>query len=158
MSVEKVREYLKGYGLDGRIMEFEVSSATVSLAAEAIGTDPDRIAKTISLLVNDGPVLVVMSGESRVDNRKFKEEFHAKAKMIPYDLVEEYTGYAPGGVCPFALKEGTKLYMDVSVRKYDTVYPAAGNDASAVRLTVDELESCCGSLGWVDISKMPEAQ
>ena len=131
----------------------EASSATVELAAQAIGVTPGEIAKTLSFITKEGPVLVIAEGTARVDNRKYKDTFHTKAKMIPGDQVEELIGHAPGGVCPFGIKEGVPVYMDESLRKYALVYPAAGDDHSAVRLTVEELEQVSGSIGWVDVCK-----
>ncbi len=153
MSIEKVKAYLGGIGLGGRIMEFPVSSATVELAAQALGCEPAHIAKTMSFLQGQQPVLIVTAGDAKVDNRKYKDTFHTKAKMIPWDEVEARTGHAPGGVCPFAVPETVQVYLDVSLRPFDIVYPAAGSDCSAVRLSVPELEQASRSLGWVDVCK-----
>jgi prolyl-tRNA editing enzyme YbaK/EbsC (Cys-tRNA(Pro) deacylase) len=131
----------------------EASSATVELAAQAIGVTPGEIAKTLSLLTKEGPMLIIAEGTARVDNRKYKDTFHQKARMIPGDRVEELVGHAPGGVCPFGIKAGLPVYMDESLRKYEIVYPAAGNDHSAVKLTVKELEDLSGAMGWVDVCK-----
>lgn len=129
------------------------SSATVELAAEALGTVPAQIAKTLSFLVDGKPVLIVTEGTARIDNHKFKEQFHTKARMIPFEEVEGYTGHAPGGVCPFGVKEDVTTYLDVSLKKFDIVYPAAGTDHSAVKLAVDELEKCAEPAGWIDVCK-----
>ena len=153
MSFEKASKYLQELGLQDRIIVPEASSATVELAAQAIGVTPGEIAKTPSLLTKEGPVLVIAEGTARVDNRKYKDTFHIKAKMIPGDQVEDLTGHAPGGVCPFGIREGVPVYMDESLRKYDIVYPAAGDDHSAVKLTVDELEKAARAVGWVDVCK-----
>ena len=153
MSIEKAREHLKRFQLEERIIELEDSSATVQLAAQALGCMPGEIAKTLSFLIGDEAVLILAEGTARVDNHKFKETFHAKAKMIAPDQVERYVGHAPGGVCPFGALPSVKVYMDESLRKYEIVYPAAGNDHSAVKLTIPELELASGSLGWVDVCK-----
>lgn len=153
MSIEKVRIYLKEIGLDNRIMEFSQSSATVELAAQALECEPARIAKTMSFLLGEEPILIVTTGDAKVDNRKYKDTFHMKAKMIPWDDVEKLTGHAPGGVCPFALPEHVKVYLDVTLKQFDIVYPAAGSGNSAVRLTVEELENSSHSAGWVNVCK-----
>ena len=151
MSFEKAVTFLREKGMEDRVIVPEASSATVELAAQAIGVTPGEIAKTLSFITKEGPVLVIAEGTARVDNRKYKDTFHTKAKMIPGDQVEELIGHAPGGVCPFGIKEGVPVYMDESLRKYALVYPAAGDDHSAVRLTVEELEQVSGSIGWVDV-------
>ena len=154
MSIDKVKEYLKGTQLEDKILESEESSATVELAARAFHTEPDQIAKSLSFLLDEeSPILVVASGLARVDNKKYKEVFHKKAKMIPPERVEEYTGFAPGGVCPFALKEGVRVFLDVSLKKYDRVYPAAGTANSAVCCSLESLESVSGAEGWVDVTR-----
>ena len=153
MAIDKVRAYFEGTQLEGKILEAEESSATVELAAAAIGVTPGEIAKTLSFLTKEGPVLVIAEGTARVDNRKFKDTFHIKAKMIPGDQVEDLVGHAPGGVCPFGIKENVPVFMDESLRKYEIVYPAAGDDHSAVKLTVEELEKVSGASGWVDVCK-----
>ena len=145
MSVDRVREYLKSYGLEDRIQEFDVSSATVELAAKAVGVEGARIAKTLSFHLGDGCVLVVAAGDARIDNHKFKETFHTKAKMLTAGEALSMTGHAVGGVCPFALQ------------RFDTVYPAAGSASSAVKLTCAELEKSTGG-EWVDVCKLPEGQ
>lgn len=153
MSLERARQYLEKQGLGDRIIELKDSSATVELAAEALGIEPARIAKTLSFLQGDQPVLIITEGTARVDNHKYKETFHAKATMIPRDQVEGYIGHAAGGVCPFGIYPGVKVYLDVSLQKFDVVYPAAGNDHSAVKLKVSELEKCSNALGWVDVCR-----
>ena len=154
MSVEKVQEYFRGTEKEGKVIIPEQSSATVELAAKALGTEPDRIAKTLSFLLDDGPILVVVSGESKVDNRKFKDTFHTKARMIPAADVEGLIGHAPGGVCPFAVKDGVKVYLDESLKIHETVFPAAGGSSSAIEMTCGELERyACFFQGWVDVSK-----
>ena len=153
MAVEKVREYLKEYHMEDRILEFDVSSATVELAAQAVGCEPERIAKTMSFLVNEEVILIVTAGDVKIDNKKYPQHFHAKAKMIPFEEVEEYTGHAPGGVCPFAVREGVRAYLDESLKRFETVYPAAGSANSAVRLTPQELEQCIENVMWIDVCK-----
>ncbi len=156
MSIEKARKYLAEKGYAGRIIETEQSSATVAEAAEALGVEPGRIAKTLSFLTPDGPILILAEGTARIDNRKFKDTFQTKARMIPGDQVEELIGHAPGGVCPFGVNDGVTVYLDESLKKYDLVYPAAGNAKSAVRLFIDELECCIHPEDWVDVCKDPE--
>lgn len=153
MAVEKVKEYLRTYHMEERILEFDVSSATVELAAQAVGCEPERIAKTMSFLVNEEVILIVTVGNVKIDNKKYKQYFHAKAKMIPFEEVEEYIGHAPGGVCPFAVKEGVRTYLDESLKRFETVYPAAGSTNSAVRLTPQELEQCIENVTWIDVCK-----
>ena len=146
-------EILTEKGYADRIIELEESSATVQLAAEALGVEPGMIAKTMSFLQGEQPVLILTEGTARIDNRKYKDTFHIKAKMIPFEEVEEIIGHAPGGVCPFGVKEGIKVYLDESLKRFDTVYPAAGNDHSAVRLTIEDLENAVDSEGWIDVCK-----
>ena len=153
MAVEKVKEYLRTYHMEERILEFDVSSATVELAAQAVGCEPERIAKTMSFLVNEEVILIVTAGNVKIDNKKYRQYFHAKAKMIPFEEVEEYIGHAPGGVCPFAVKEGVRTYLDESLKRFETVYPAAGSANSAVRLTPQELEQCIENVTWIDVCK-----
>lgn len=153
MSLERVKEYLTKEGILDRLKVFHESSATVELAAQALGCEPAWIAKTMSFLLGDGAILVVTAGDVKVDNKKFKEQFHQKAKMIPGDLVEQYIGHAPGGVCPFAIKENVPVYMDVSLKRFQTVYPAGGDAHSAVELTPEELEKYSHACGWVDVCK-----
>ena len=153
MSVEKVREYLKAYGVEDRMQEFEVSSATVELAAQAVGVEGARIAKTLSFKVHEDPILIVAAGDAKVDNSKYKAMFHTKAKMLTAEQVSEFTGHAIGGVCPFANPEGVRTYLDVSLKRFDTVFPAAGSSNSAIELTCDELEEYSHCLGWIDVCK-----
>ncbi|MBO5470315.1 MAG: YbaK/EbsC family protein [Lachnospiraceae bacterium] len=158
MSIEKAKAYLEEKGFLEHVIEFEESTATVALAAEAVGVEPGRIAKTMSFLVGEEAILILIEGMARVDNKKFKNTFHVKAKMIPYDQVEEWIGHAPGGVCPFGIKDGVKVYLDESLKRFDTVYPAAGNDHSAVNLTIAELEQASGAAGWVNVCKEPVSE
>ena len=156
MSYDKAYSHLASFGLEGRIKLFEVSSATVALAAEAVGTAPERIAKSLSFLQGDVPVLVIAAGDAKVDNRKYKDTFHTKAKMIGFDAVESLVGHAPGGVCPFGVNDGVRVFLDESLRRFDIVYPAAGTSNSAVELTVSELERASLAEGWVDVCTIPE--
>lgn len=153
MSIEVVKKYFDKFEIAERIMEFEESSATVELAAAAVGCEPERIAKSISLILEDKPIIIVVSGEAKIDNRKYKEQFHAKAKMIPFDEVEEAIGHAPGGVCPFGIKSGVTVYLDESLKRFETVFPAAGSSNSAIELNLEELEKYAASAGWVDVCK-----
>ena len=153
MSIERVREYFRSLGREQDILEFPVSSATVELAAQAVGVIPARIAKTLSFLVEDGCVLVVAAGDAKVDNSKYKAFFHTKAKMLTPEQAVEMTGHAVGGVCPFANPQGVKTYLDVSLQRFDTVFPAAGSSNSAIELTCPELEQYSGSLAWIDVCK-----
>ncbi len=156
MSVELVRTYLKNWDLEDRIREFDVSSATVELAAEAVGCEPARIAKTMSFLVDGKAVLIVLAGDVKIDNRKFKDQFHTKAAMVKPEQLEELVGHPMGGVCPFAVKETVEVYLDDSLKRFETIYPAAGSPRSAVKLNLEELEQASGSKGWIDVSKMRE--
>ena len=154
MSIERVEDYIKGTELEGKILVSQESSATVDLAARAFHTEPDQIAKSLSFLLDEeSPIIVVASGLARVDNKKYKDTFHKKARMIPAEQVEAYTGFAPGGVCPFALKEGVRVFLDESLRKYEVVYPAAGTANSALPCTLDQLEAYAHSEGWVNVTK-----
>ena len=153
MSIQRVREYFRPLGREQDILEFPVSSATVELAAQAVGTSPARIAKTLSFLVEDGCVLIVTAGDAKIDNSKYKGMFHTKAKMLTPEQVTAFTGHAIGGVCPFANPEGVKTYLDISLQRFETVYPAAGSSNSAIELTCAELEKYSNSLGWVDLCK-----
>lgn len=157
MSLEKAKNFLEKAGYLNRVIEPEASTATVPLAAKALGTTEREIAKTLSFMVGDRAVLVVMEGDARIQNHKFKEQFHTKAKMIPKEKVEEMVGHEPGGVCPFGVNEGVEVYLDVSLKNDDYVYPAAGNDHSGVRLTPEELYQISGAVGWVDISQEKNA-
>lgn len=153
MSQEKAEIYLKEKGMLDRVIRLEDSTATVTQAAEALGVEPGMIAKTMSFLQNDQPVLILTEGTAKIDNRKYKDTFHVKAKMIPFEEVEHWIGHAPGGVCPFGINEGVVVYLDESLRQFEVVYPAAGDDHSAVKLSVDELEQICGAKGWIDVCK-----
>lgn len=153
MAIEKVRAYFQQYGMEEKIREFEVSSATVALAAEALHCAPERIAKTLSFLVDEHAVLIVAAGDAKVDNAKFKAEFHCKAKMLQPEQVEEMIGHAIGGVCPFAIKEGVKVYLDASLKRFETVFPACGSSNSAIELTIPELEKYAAPCEWVDVCK-----
>ena len=153
MSLKRAEEYLENKGFLDHVIEFEESTATVAMAAEALGVEPGMIAKTMSFLQGENAVLILTEGTARVDNRKYKDTFHVKAKMIPFDQVEEVIGHAPGGVCPFGINDDIEVYLDESLKKFDTVYPAAGNDHSAVKLTIPELEQIAGAKGWVDVCK-----
>ena len=154
MAIDKVKEYLKKYNMDDKVMEFDVSSATVSLAAEALHCEPGRIAKTMSFILKDGCIVVVTAGDAKIDNKKFKTVFSQKAKMVPAEDVEALTGHPVGGVCPFALKEGVKVYLDESLKRFETVYPACGSPNSAIELTIDELTEISGAENFVDVCKL----
>ena len=153
MAIEVVREYLKKWDADKRIIEFDTSSATVELAAQAVGCEPARIAKTLSFLVEDHAILIVAAGDAKVDNPKYKAQFHTKAKMLSPDQVTEMIGHAVGGVCPFGVKPGVEIYLDESLRRFDTVFPAAGSSNSAIELSMEELERFSGSTNWIDVCK-----
>lgn len=153
MAIEKVRKFFSRFGIEHRIQEFDVSSATVELAAKALGCDPARIAKSISFLVDNKAVLIVAAGDAKIDNPKFKERFKTKAKMIPAADVESYIGHAVGGVCPFGINQGVEVYLDVSLKRFETVFPACGSSNSAIELTTEELERYSNSLDWVDVCK-----
>lgn len=153
MSIERARAHLKKYGLEERIRELPVSSATVALAAEALHCEPARIAKTLSFEKDEGAILILAAGDARIDNAKFKHTFGMKARMLSAERVEPLIGHGVGGVCPFGVSEGIPVYMDESLRRFDVVYPAAGTSASAVDLTLEELERASESVGWVDVTK-----
>lgn len=153
MSIERVREYFRKYHMENRILEFESSSATVELAAKAAGCEPARIAKTLSFKVDDKPVLIVTAGDAKIDNPKYKARFGTKAKMLAPDEVEVMTGHAIGGVCPFGIKDGVTVYLDNSMKRFKTIFPACGSSNSAVELTMDELEQYSGYQTWVDVCK-----
>ena len=152
MSIERVRAFMREHGMEHRILEFDVSSATVELAAVAVGCESARIAKTLSFMVDDGPVLVVAAGDAKVDNRRFKEQFHTKARMLTPDEAVTLVGHAVGGVCPFAVNDGVRVYLDESLRRFETVYPACGSSNSAIELTLDELQRLSGG-EWADVCK-----
>ncbi len=156
MSIEKVREYFKTKNIEDRILEFDVSSATVELAAEALGCEGCRIAKTLSFKVNEDVVLIVAAGDAKIDNPKYKAFFHTKAKMLSFDEAETLIGHAVGGVCPFAVNVGVKVYLDESLKRFETVFPACGSSNSAIELTIPELEELSKFDAWVDVCKLPE--
>lgn len=156
MSIEKVREYMKNFGYEEKILEFSVSSATVELAAKALNTEGARIAKTLSFLLDSGAILIVAAGDARIDNKKYKGLFHQKAKMLSPEQVDELIGHSIGGVCPFAVNDGVTVYLDESLKRFETVFPACGSSNSAIELTIPELEKLSGYKEWVDISKLPE--
>lgn len=153
MSFECVKQYFEAAGMGQRVMALEKSSATVEEAAEAIGCHPKQIAKTMSFFLDDKPILIVTAGDAKVDNKKYKMEFHQKAKMIPGEQVENCVGHAPGGVCPFAIKPDVAVYLDVSLKRFERVYPAGGSGHSAVELSLKELETYSNCAGWVDVCK-----
>lgn len=153
MSIQKVREYLAAYGAADRIREFDVFSATVELAAKALGCAESRIAKTLSFMLGDRVVLVVAAGDVKVDNRKYKDFFGGKAKMLAREDAERLTGHAVGGVCPFAVNDGVEVWLDESLKRFDTVFPACGSASSAIELTLDELEKFSRAKGWTDVCK-----
>ncbi len=153
MSIEKAKAYLASRGFLDHVIELADSTATVAEAAQALGVQPGMIAKTMSFLQGDTAVLILTEGMAKVDNRKYKDTFHTKAKMIPFEDVERLVGHAPGGVCPFGIPEDVTVYLDESLRQFETVYPAAGNDHSAVKLTLPELEQAANVKGWVNVCK-----
>ncbi len=153
MSIEKVKDYFARYGLQGRVQEFPVSSATVELAAQALQCEPCRIAKTLSFLVGETPVLIVAAGDAKIDNPKYKAQFGTKAKMLTPEQAQTLVGHAVGGVCPFAVNPGVAVYLDVSLRRFETVFPACGSANSAIELTIPELEQYSGCKQWVDVCK-----
>ena len=154
MSLIKSKEYLKKYGLENKIMEFDVSSATVKEAAKAINCKEEEIVKTLSFIVNDIPILISVAGDSKIDNSKFKAEFQTKAKMIPFESVEELIGHAVGGVCPFGINENVDVYLDNSLKRFDIIYPACGSSSSAIKLTLEELEKTSNYKKWIDVCKI----
>ena len=153
MSLSLAKQHLEKKGFGDRIIVPDASTATVALAAEALGVEEGRIAKTLSFLIDEQPVLILAEGLARIDNRKFKDQFHQKARMISPENVEALIGHAPGGVCPFGVKEGVRVYLDESLKAFDVVYPAVGDDHSAARLSIADLEVCTDALGWVDVCK-----
>lgn len=155
MSIERVREYFETQGIADRILEFDTSSATVALAAQALGTQECRIAKTLSFHVEDHVILIVAAGDAKIDNPKYKANFHTKAKMLAFEEAEPLIGHAVGGVCPFAVKEGVKVYLDESLKRFDTVFPACGSSNSAIEMTMEDLEKYSGYEAWVDVCKLP---
>lgn len=158
MSIEKGREYFRQFGMEDRVQEFTVSSATVELAALALGVEGARIAKTLSFKKDDSCILVLAAGDARIDNRKFKDKFHMKAKMLTADEVLELVGHPVGGVCPFGINDGIDVYLDESMKRFETVFPAVGSPSSAIELDLDELFKYSNALEWIDVCKLPEPE
>ena len=153
MAIEKARQYFAAFGIQDRIMEFEVSSATVELAAMAVGVEGKRIAKTLSFWVHEKPVLIVTAGDAKIDNAKYKAKFKAKAKMLGHEEVEAVIGHDIGGVCPFGINEGVDVYLDISLKRFGTVFPTCGSSNSAIEMNMEELERYSNSLEWIDVCK-----
>ncbi|MEM1485120.1 YbaK/EbsC family protein [Oscillospiraceae bacterium PP1C4] len=153
MAIEKVRSYFKQLGIDSKIQEFETSSATVELAAQALGCAPERIAKTLSFKLDEKGILIVAAGDAKIDNAKFKAQFHIKAKMLAPEEVESLIGHTIGGVCPFGINDNVDVYLDISLKRFDTVFPACGSSNSAIEFTIDELEKYSNSIAWIDVCK-----
>lgn len=158
MAIERVKEYFKQYNMEERIIELSESSATVELAAQALGCEPERIAKSLSFMVNDKPILVICAGDVKVDNAKYKAKFATKAKMLTAEQAETLIGHAVGGVCPFGINEGVNVYLDESLKRFTTVFPACGSANSAIELTLPEMEQYSGYVEWVDVCKIREQQ
>ncbi|HJB16165.1 MAG TPA: YbaK/EbsC family protein [Candidatus Blautia excrementipullorum] len=156
MSIDRVKEFFRKEGIEDRIQEFDVSSATVELAAQALHCEGSRIAKTLSFHLDDKVILVVAAGDAKIDNRKYKDKFGKKAKMLAFEEAEPLTGHAVGGVCPFAVNEGVEVYLDESLKRFETVFPACGSSNSAIELTIPELEQYSHSKEWVDVCKTPD--
>lgn len=156
MAIDKVKEYFKKYGIEDRIQEFDVSSATVELAAKALGCDNERIAKTLSFTFDDKVVLIVAAGDVKVDNKRFKETFSKKAKMVALEDAERLIGHAVGGICPFAINEGVEVYLDESLKRFETIFPACGSSNSAIELTIEELEKYSNYISWVNLAKVTQ--
>ncbi len=156
MSIEKVREYFKKFNIENKIKEFSVSSATVELAAKALGCDEARIAKTLSFKTDEDVILIVTAGDVKIDNSKYKSNFHKKAKMLQYDEVEPLVGHKVGGVCPFAVNQKVKIYLDNSLKRFETVFPACGSANSAIELTIEELEKYTQFDSWIDVCKLKD--
>lgn len=157
MAIDRVRDYFRQWNMEDQILEFPVSSATVALAAQALQCEPGRIAKTISFMVQDKPILIVAAGDTKIDNSKFKAQFHTKAKMLRAEEAETLIGHAVGGVCPFAINDGVVIYLDKSLQRFDSVYPACGSSNSAIRLTIPELEKYVSFQEWIDVCKNAES-
>ena len=153
MSIEKARAYFRKFGMEDKILEFPVSSATVELAAVAVGCEPARICKTLSFKAKERVILILVAGDAKIDNHKYKEYFGTKAKMLQADEVEPLIGHAIGGVCPFGINAGVEVYLDDSLKRFTTVYPACGSDNSAIEMTMEDLEKYSGYKEWVDVSK-----
>ena len=156
MAFDKAKKYLDEKGFGDRVLTFDVSSATVELAAQAVGTEPARICKSLTFKVDEKPVMILFAGDAKVSNSKFKATFHTKAKMLTAEEVSDFIGHDVGGVCPFGINDGVTVYLDESLKRFECVYPACGNAASAVRLAIPELESLADPSGWVDVSTIPE--
>lgn len=156
MSIEKGRAYFRQFGMEDRVREFDVSSATVELAAIALGVDGARIAKTLSFKKDDSCILILAAGDARIDNHKFKEKFHMKAKMLAPDEVLSIVGHPVGGVCPFGINDGIDVYLDESLKRFETVFPAVGSANSAIELDLDELYKYSNAIEWIDVCKLPE--
>ena len=154
MAIERVRAFFKERGMEERIQEFEVSSATVQLAAQALNCEPCRIAKTLSFMVQDTPILIVAAGDAKIDNAKYKAQFSTKAKMLSPEEVENLVGHAVGGVCPFGINQGVTVYLDESLKRFETVFPACGSSNSAIQLTIPELEEYSAFIQWIDVTKL----
>lgn len=152
MSIENVKNYFKSFNMENRVLEFSESSATVSLAAKALNTTENRIAKTMGFKLKEGYILIVLAGDAKTDNHKFKEYFHEKAHMIPFEEVNDIIGHPVGGVCPFAINDNIKVYLDESLKRFETVFPACGSPNSAIELTIEELEKHSNYISWIDIS------
>lgn len=153
MAIERVKTYFRQYGMEEKIREFDVSSATVELAAQALSCEPARIAKTLSFMTDGHAILIVAAGDVKIDNHKYKEQFHTKAKMLSPEEAETLVGHAVGGVCPFAVNEGVTMYLDESLKRFETVFPACGSSNSAIELTIPELEKYALNTQWVDVCK-----
>ena len=158
MAIEKVKEFFGKFGMENRILELEQSSATVELAAQALNCEPERIAKTLSFGIESGPILIVVAGDAKIDNKKYKAKFSEKAKMLAFEEVEKLIGHAVGGVCPFGINEGVKVYLDESLKRFESVFPAAGSENSAIELTLEELEKYSGYTQWIDVCKNWKAE
>lgn len=158
MAIEKVREYFRKFGMEDRIQEFDVSSATVELAAQALACQPCRIAKTLSFCVDGNPILIVAAGDAKIDNHKYKTRFGTKAKMLSPDDALTRIGHAVGGVCPFGVNDGVTIYLDTSLKRFNTVFPACGSGNSAIELSIEELEQYSNYTEWVDVCKLPALQ
>ena len=154
MAIEKVKKYFKNFGIEDRIQEFDVSSATVELAAIALNCAPERIAKSLSFMVNEKPIIIVVAGDVKISNSKFKQQFQTKAKMLSFEEVEPLIGHGVGGVCPFGINDGVKVYLDESMKRFQTIFPACGSSNSAIELTISELEQYSGYEKWVDVCKL----
>ncbi|MFI3129093.1 MAG: YbaK/EbsC family protein [Bacillota bacterium] len=158
MAIERVKEYFKGTEFENKIMEFEISSATVQLAAIAVGCEGARIAKTLSFMVGENPILIVVAGDGKIANPKYKAQFATKAKMLSPDQVTQLIGHSVGGVCPFGINEGVTVYLDSSLKRFETVFPACGSSNSAIELTIPQLEKLSNFKSWIDVCKLPEIE